>query len=55
MRVRCDDRPDGHSVVSVDYDITALSAAHTQALDHYDEESFKAMMQHWSEAVRQHL
>lgn len=51
VRVRCDDQPDDGCVVSVEYDITALSSDHTQVLDHYTEEAFKAMMNHWSEAV----
>lgn len=55
VRVRCDDQPDSRCVVSVEYDLAALAPDHTRELDHYDEESFPAMMRHWSEAIHQIL
>ena len=51
VRVRCDDQPDDHCIVSVEYDMTALSASHPQILDAYTQESFTAMMKEWATRV----
>jgi hypothetical protein len=44
VRVHCDDQPGDRCVVTVVYDMTALSPSHPEALDSYDEDSFTAMM-----------
>ncbi|MDH3306895.1 MAG: hypothetical protein OEO77_05195 [Acidimicrobiia bacterium] len=51
VRVRCDDQPGGRCVVSVEYDMTALSPDDPQALDGYDDENFEAMMTEWATKV----
>jgi len=51
VRVRCDDHPDGHCVVSVEYDMTALTPDHAHALDAYNDEHFEAMMKEWATRV----
>ena len=51
VRVQCDDLPNGHSVVSVEYDMTALTPDHAHALDAYDDEHFEAMMEEWATRV----
>jgi hypothetical protein len=55
VRVSCTDTPDGRCVVSVTYDMSLLPGSDPAGLDAYDESSFGAMMNHWSEAVRRHL
>ena len=55
VRVRCEDRCDGHSVVSVEYDMTALTPDHAHALDAYNDERFEAMMKEWATRVTANL
>ena len=51
VRVRCDDRGDDTCVISVKYDMTSLDSDDPHVLDHFDEESFAKMMEHWATAV----
>lgn len=51
VRVRCDDQPNSHCVVSVEYDMTALTPDHAQVLDAYNDEHFEAMMKEWATRV----
>lgn len=51
VRVRCDDRPDGQCLVTVNYDMTSLAPQHPELLDVYNESSFKAMMNEWASGV----
>lgn len=55
VRVRCDDQPDERCVISVEYDMTALSPDHTQVLDAYNDDSFTAMMNEWATRVTANL
>jgi hypothetical protein len=51
VRVRCDDRPDGQCLVTVNYDMTSLAPQHPEVLDAYNESSFNAMMKDWATQV----
>ena len=51
VRVRCSDRPGDRCIVTVAYDMTALSPNHPEALDGYDQDSFTAMMNEWASGV----
>ena len=51
VRVRCDDQPGDTCMVTVEYDMTSLDPEDPHLLDHFEEESFAAMMEHWATAV----
>ena len=51
VRVRCEDRPAGHCLVSVEYDMTALTPGHADELDEINDEHFEAMMKVWATRV----
>ena len=51
VRVRCEDRPAGHCVVAVEYDMTALVPGHADVLDGFNDEHFDAMMGEWAARV----
>jgi hypothetical protein len=55
VHVSCEDISDGRSVVSVTYDMSVLPGGDPAALDAYDDASFKAMMNDWSQAVSRKL
>ena len=51
VRVRCVDQSGDGCLVSVDYDLTALSPDQEAALAPYDEEPFQDMLRHWRDAL----
>lgn len=54
VRVGCVDAAAGHSVVSVDYDLTLLGED-PEELDAYAGGDFELMMHQWSNAIAAHL
>ena len=55
VRVQCADREEGGCSVTVTYDMTLLPGSDASALDAYDDDSFKAMMDHWAAEVSRQL
>ena len=55
VRVRCEDRSDGQCVVSVEYDMTALTPHQAHSVDTYNDEHFEAMMKEWATRVTANL
>ena len=55
VHVRCEDILDGECVVTVTYDMSLLPGSNPTGLDAYDDASFEAMMNHWSEALSQNV
>ena len=55
VSVRCEDTGPAECTVTVEYDTTVLPGGDSSILHRYDDESYKAMMEHWSEAVHKAL
>ena len=55
VKIRCEDTRSPGCTVTVDYDTTVLPGADPAILHHFDDQSYREMMNHWSEAVRRTL
>lgn len=55
VHVSCEDLSDRGCVVSVSYDMSLLPGADTTGRDAYDDASFAAMMNDWSDAIGRSL
>jgi hypothetical protein len=55
VRVSCVDSSEGGCLVTVTYDVSLLPGSDPTGLDAYDDDSFKAMMNEWEEAVANSL